>query len=547
MKGSALDAKTLILGNSIEARGIAEALLERDGDVIVALPGPGIDAGLFDDLKAGSKAHRLEVLPVAGVVSCGGSVGRYRLTFGGDGNRPIDRTVSSIVIADDAVRRPNFSLYGVGPSEGVVSLSRFHEILKYETDHARQMLTGKRIVFLTGLADESNPVVAGDVMRTALEIQQAFDCQTYLFTGNLKVAGNGLEALYRRTKNAGIVYMKFTESMPDMRMAENGGVVITYRDEVIREPFELTADVTIIDEVLQPSTFSRDLAGMLEIDTGPDGFVQSDNVHRATVFTNRKGIFAAGFSRCVQTEGERRADVGSAALAVLGLYQKEPGMPAGKAEIEFAGYCVGCLTCFRSCPYGAISLEPRVVVDPQACEGCGICAAACPRFAIKINTPAGGAISDRIPEGKRTTGRGDFKPDITAFCCRRSAKGAGDLASCMGHGLPSGLHIVEMPCAGGLSREHLLAAFSKGADGVLVLTCHEGNCHSEYGNLYARQRVAQIAEGLPQLGFEPERLAFKTLAANMGREFADTLNAFENTLLGLGPSRLKQPSIGLEG
>jgi coenzyme F420-reducing hydrogenase delta subunit len=109
----------------------------------------------------------------------------------------------------------------------------------------------------------------------------------------------------------------------------------------------------------------------------------------------------------------------------------------------------------------------------------------------------------------------------------------------MGYSLPSGLRIVEVPCAGSISLAHLLSAFSKGADGVLVLTCHKGNCHAEYGNTYAHRRVNQLVDLLTQLGFEPERLACKTLASNMGREFAETVNAFENSILGLGPSRLK--------
>ncbi|MBW1848306.1 MAG: hydrogenase iron-sulfur subunit [Deltaproteobacteria bacterium] len=257
------------------------------------------------------------------------------------------------------------------------------------------------------------------------------------------------------------------------------------------------------------------------------------------IFTNRKGIFVSGFSRGVQTKGDRQADVSSTALAVLNLYQQPLEEQAGKAEINFTGHCVGCLTCFRVCPYGAISLDPKVVVDPQACEGCGICEAECPRFAIKINAPVGMAISDRIPEGEKSTDIGDFKPSITAFCCSRSAKGAGDLATCMGYDLPPGLKIVEVPCAGSISREHLFSAFKKGADGVLVLACHTGNCHSEYGNIYAHQRVDQITGVLSQLGFEPERLTYKTIASNMGTEFAETVSAFEKALFKLGPSRLK--------
>ncbi|MBT8371024.1 MAG: hydrogenase iron-sulfur subunit [Deltaproteobacteria bacterium] len=533
-----MDAKTLILGNSRDAREIAEELLEKDGDVIVAMPADIGNAGLFDDLHAEGKAGELEILPVAGSVSCSGSVGRFSLTVNGNGHA-VTRTVSSIVIADEVTRDPNFSLYGVAPSRGVVSLSQFCAMIEAKAGQTKKELSGKRIAFLTGLVEESNPVITEEIMRCALKLHEEFNCQTYLFTGNLKVAGNGLEALYRQTKKAGTVYMKFTETTPDIQVHKDGNISISYVDEIIRETFKLNPDVTVVDETLQPSAFSQDLSKRLEIDTGPDGFGQSDNVHRATVFTNRKGIFVAASSRLVQTEAERQADVSSAALAVLNLYNKLPESNIGKAEITFTGHCVGCLTCFRSSPYGAISLSPKVAVDPQACEGCGICTAECPRFAIKINAPDGEAISERIPDGKQATQIGDFNPSITAFCCSRSAKGAGDLASCMGYDLPSGLKIVEVPCAGAVSRDHLFTAFSKGADGVLVLTCHKGNCHSEYGNVYAHQRVDQLSDMLPQLGFESGRLAYKTLASNMGTEFAEIVNAFEHAVLELGPSRLK--------
>jgi quinone-modifying oxidoreductase subunit QmoB len=534
-----LDPKTLILGCSRDARLIAEELLETAGDVIVAIPDNRDDAVLFDDLKIRTKAGKLEVLPVAGTISCSGSVGCFNLMFTGTGE-PLSRTVSSIIIADDVVRKPNFSLYGVAASKTVVSLSQFQEMLETGTGQTKDSFSGKKIAFITGLAEESNPVTTADVMHCALKTQQELKLQTYIFTGNLKVAGNGLEALYRQTKKAGIVYMKFTETIPDFKVDNGGKVSITYIDEVIREPFKFIPDLTVIDEALEPSRFSRDLSKSLEIDTGPDGFGQSDNVHRATVFTNRKGIFVAGFSRGVQTQGQRQADVSSAVLAVHSLYKHPPESTMGKAEIHFAGHCVGCLTCFRSCPYGAISLSPKVAVNPHACEGCGICTAECPRFTIKLKVPDGEAISQKIPDREKTTQTGDFKPLLTVFCCSRSAKRAGDSASCMGYALPSGLQIVEVPCAGSISRQHLFTAFSKGADGVLVLTCHKGNCHSENGNIYAHQRVDQFSEMLPQIGFEPERLAYKTLASNMGREFAERVNIFENTILELGPSRLNE-------
>jgi coenzyme F420-reducing hydrogenase delta subunit len=133
-----------------------------------------------------------------------------------------------------------------------------------------------------------------------------------------------------------------------------------------------------------------------------------------------------------------------------------------------------------------------------------------------------------------------FMPFIVAFCCCRSAAQAKDLAICMGNRLPQGLKVVEVPCSGAVSYDHVFAALDNNADGVMVLTCHKGNCHSEHGNIYAEQSVEQIQEMFSRIGFEKERLLIQTLASNMGTEFARIADRFEETILKLGPSRLRK-------
>ena len=81
----------------------------------------------------------------------------FSLTFTGNG-KPVTRTVTSIIIADEGVRKPNFSLYGVGESSSVVSLSQVHEFIESGSGPAKKISSGKRVAFLTGLAEESNPV-----------------------------------------------------------------------------------------------------------------------------------------------------------------------------------------------------------------------------------------------------------------------------------------------------------------------------------------------------------------------------------------------------
>jgi len=85
---------------------------------------------------------------------------------------------------------------------------------------------------------------------------------------------------------------------------------------------------------------------------------------------------------------------------------------------------------------------------------------------------------------------------------------------------------------------HILTAFTSNSDGVMILTCHEGNCHSEVGPRHAQQRVEQIWDHFRSIGLEGGRLVKKTLASNMGVEFAGALVEFERQLLEMGPIRL---------
>ena len=78
----------------------------------------------------------------------------------------------------------------------------------------------KKVVFLTGLVKESTPVIAKEVMLSSLVLQKDHNVQTYILTKNLKVAGDGLESLYRETKEAGTIYIKFTDASPDIHQKE---------------------------------------------------------------------------------------------------------------------------------------------------------------------------------------------------------------------------------------------------------------------------------------------------------------------------------------
>ena len=62
----------------------------------------------------------------------------------------------------------------------------------------------------------------------------------------------------------------------------------------------------------------------------------------------------------------------------------------------------------------------------------------------------------------------EFEPQIMAFACHYCAYAAADLAGSMRLSYPPNVKIIKMPCTGKVDALHLLRAFKRGADGVLV-------------------------------------------------------------------------------
>lgn len=102
------------------------------------------------------------------------------------------------------------------------------------------------------------------------------------------------------------------------------------------------------------------------------------------------------------------------------------------------------------------------------------------------------------------------------------------------------VRIVEMPCSGTIDHRVLLQTFEKGADGVFVAGCMEGDCHFLKGNFRAKKRVHQVKQILDEIGFGSERLDFFNLSAAQGQRFAEIVKEMTDRVLELGPSPLNE-------
>ena len=132
-----------------------------------------------------------------------------------------------------------------------------------------------------------------------------------------------------------------------------------------------------------------------------------------------------------------------------------------------------------------------------------------------------------------------MKLNIVAFCCHYCAYAAADLAGSLRLQYPESVKVVKLPCTGKLDVLLALEAFERGADGVMVAGCMEGDCHFQQGNFNAKRRVARVQSLLKQVGLEPERVRMFNMSSAMGRLWAEAVTEMDETVRRLGPSPLR--------
>ncbi|NIS79844.1 MAG: hydrogenase iron-sulfur subunit [Anaerolineales bacterium] len=128
-----------------------------------------------------------------------------------------------------------------------------------------------------------------------------------------------------------------------------------------------------------------------------------------------------------------------------------------------------------------------------------------------------------------------YEPMIISFLCNWCSYRGADMAGMSRLKYPPNANIVRTPCSGRVSPELILRCFKEGADGVLVLGCHIGDCHYTSGNHRTVKRMSVLKKVLEYTGIEPARLRVDWVSAAEGDRFAVILREFTETIRNLPP------------
>jgi len=289
--------------------------------------------------------------------------------------------------------------YGYGEFENVITQVQLERILapngptlghlKRPSDRTRP----KRILFINcvGSRDEKKNTYCSAVccnlsVKNSKLIKSEYpDAEIVVAYIDMRCAGKMYEEYYRRARNAGIVFVKgLVGKIEEDPETKNVRVQIepVGSDTIIEQEF----DLVILSSASLPSEGTNEIARVMNIEKTPDGFLKEAHPRLDPINTKVPGVLIAG-----SCQGQKSIDLtvsqakGAASTASIPMHHEEYIIELIRAE-PIDERCAKCYKCIQACPYGAISVNEKglIEVDIISCRGCGICEAQCPSKAIEL-------------------------------------------------------------------------------------------------------------------------------------------------------------------
>jgi F420-non-reducing hydrogenase iron-sulfur subunit len=127
----------------------------------------------------------------------------------------------------------------------------------------------------------------------------------------------------------------------------------------------------------------------------------------------------------------------------------------------------------------------------------------------------------------------EFEPKVVVFRCNWCSRD-GKTSKV---GSEPNFKIIRTMCSSRVDPSFVIKAFASGADGVMIMGCHPGDCHYLSGNYKTMRRVMLLKNMLSQFGIEPERLGLEWITPSEETKLPEVVGNFTNKVKELGPIR----------
>ncbi len=502
-----LGHKVTIINKDAELGGLVSqapefyAHLAQDSDEAASLINQSLN-NLRNQIK---EEKNIKVYHNASLKSSNGQFGNFSLVINHD-DKDIAVSAGAIILGTESTGEFCFDSLGLQNPSTYADMAKLSGMIQ-------DGKVPRRVAIVIDFINQQDQAVCARVLSAAQILVSRFGSEVKLYCQNIRVAATGIENLYRRARQIGVIVAK-TDSKP-LILEQPGKVEIKTEDPVagvvISEEFDL---LVMADHVLSPDS---NLINMIDqLRPSPDAGGQYDNIWLLPTAANLKGVFVVGSTRG-NSEYRNALSDGLAAAAQIHemLSNKQIELPDDAAVID-PEKCVLCLTCRRICPHGAISIDAEnstACVSPVSCQRCGICAAECPATAIQLIRYTDAQVRAELSE----------PPSVTIFACENSALPAAVTAGLNGAEYSCDIQLIRVPCAGKVDTRDILGALEKNAEKVMIIGCHPQSCRYLTGSSRAVNRTKYIGDMLEKAGFDRTRVCFKGIAAIEPKKFLECI------------------------
>ena len=193
------------------------------------------------------------------------------------------------------------------------------------------------------------------------------------------------EELYRKTREKGIIFMKYSPEKELSVKEEKVSVFNEYMGEIVELPY----DLLVLSTPLIANNDNKELAQMLKVPLEENNFFLEAHVKLRPNDFATDGVFVCGSAKWPVGIAEAITQGHSAAARAGTILSHETikvdGATAYLPEWN-ADLCKGCEVCIKVCPFNAIKKDENddIIIIEALCKGCGTCAATCTKKAITI-------------------------------------------------------------------------------------------------------------------------------------------------------------------
>ncbi len=397
----------LVIGGGVAgmeaALGVAEQgcqtyLVERSGQLGgVALrlrstwKGEEVAPYLQGLIKQVREHANIEIFLETKVKDTTGIIGNFTTTLAGlngKGQETLIEHGATIFATGGQEYRPREYLYGEHP--GVLTHLDLDEAI-LSGDH--RIAEAKTAVFIqcVGSRIPERPYCSKTCCTHSLESARTLkkmnpEMDVYILYRDLRTYGFR-EDLYREARQEGITFIRYDlEHLPQAEVDDSDNLSLVVIDHVLGRAIRLSPDLLVLASAIIPNE-NKELCELFKVPVNDEGFLIEAHMKLRPVDFASDGLFMAGLAHYPKPLDESIAQAKAAVARSMTILSRESILVGGVVATVDPDRCAACVTCVRTCPYGAprIGEEGHAVIDPAECRGCGACVAECPGKAIRLD------------------------------------------------------------------------------------------------------------------------------------------------------------------